>query len=405
MNPNQPQKQPFIQAFDYSEFKSQDLVIKAQETLSNFLGFVRQTFDGLIEIGQELQHIYDCCLASCSDGKKVFKQWLDSKNFGASSYIAKSAMQLYNWFKDLNPRIQRLIRENVQDWKVSALRHLKHLTDELLEVVVTSGKKTAAQVKAISGRVSQTQAPKKITSQVNHSVENSTDTTMFTAAEVEIMKAEAIKQYKSEKAEEEQGKFVEIRDAALLSAEKEIIAYEQHIQNMKLKVSKLTEQLNTKEREIEQLQSLRLENQHLSQRVAELENALEDALLRRWDNTFTTQAAKVLNSQIENTVAPLMSEVERLQNLVQQKDNELAQIHKLSTEHEEQLMVLQQTLHTESDSIISTLGEVAENLGWNGWRRSGYRAQNGTLHKGISALKAFVSDLMHEYQYQLETVF
>lgn len=394
MNPKQPQKQPqkqpSIQAFDYSQFQSQDLAIKAQETLGNFLGFVRQTFDGLIEIGQELQHIYDCCLASCPNGKKVFKQWLDSKNFGASSYIAKSAMQLYNWFKDLNSRIQRLIRENVQDWKVSALRHLKHLTDELLEVVVTSGKKTAAQVKAISGRVSRTQAPQKITREANHSIENSTDTKMFTAAEVEIMKAEAIKQYKTEKAEEEQGKFVEIRDAALLSAEKEIIAYEQHIQNMKLKVSKLTEQLNTKEREIEQLQSLRLENEHLSQRVAELENALENALLSRWDNTFTTQAAKVVNSQIENTVAPLMSEVERLQDLVQQKDNELAQIHKLTTE---------------PDSVISTLGEVAENLGWNGWRRSGYRAQNGTLHKGISALKAFVSDLMHEYQYQLEVVF
>lgn len=159
MNPKQPQKQPFIQAFDYSQFQSQDLIIKAQETLGNFLSFVRQTFDGLIEIGQELQQIYECVRASCPDGKKVFKQWLDSKNFGASSYIAKSAMQLYNWFKDLDPRIQRLIRENVQDWKVSALRHLKYLTDDLLEAVVTSGKKTAAQVKAISGRVCQTQAP------------------------------------------------------------------------------------------------------------------------------------------------------------------------------------------------------------------------------------------------------
>jgi hypothetical protein len=104
---------PFVQAFNYSQFESQDLAHKASETLNEFKSFVRQTFDGIIEIGRKLQEIQDSCLVSCKNGKKVFKQWLDSKHWGGSIYIAKSAMQLYNWFKDLDPRLQRLIRENV----------------------------------------------------------------------------------------------------------------------------------------------------------------------------------------------------------------------------------------------------------------------------------------------------
>lgn len=43
-------------------------------------------------------------------------------------------------------------------------------------------------------------------------------------------------------------------------------------------------------------------------------------------------------------------------------------------------------------------GEIGETLGWNGWHSSGYRDSNGTLHKGINAISAFVSDLTHECQ-------
>ena len=78
-----------------------------------------------------------------------------------------------------------------------------------------------------------------------------------------------------------------------------------------------------------------------------------------------------------------MSEVERLQNLVQKKDAQLTQMQQISA--------------PDSDSVISEFGEIGENLGWNGWHRSGYRDRNGTLHKGMNAISAFVCDLAREY--------
>lgn len=39
-------------SFDYDRFDKPDLQAKAKSTLGSFLGFVRQTFDGLIEIGE-----------------------------------------------------------------------------------------------------------------------------------------------------------------------------------------------------------------------------------------------------------------------------------------------------------------------------------------------------------------
>ncbi|BDA73852.1 hypothetical protein CAL7716_080180 [Calothrix sp. PCC 7716] len=485
-------KAPFVPTFNYSQFESQDLAYKANETLNEFKSFVRQTFDGIIEIGRKLQEIQDSCLVSCKNGKKVFKQWLDSKQFfGASTYIAKAAIQLYNWFKDLDPRLQRLIRENVQNWKVSALRHLKYLTDDLLEVVVTSGKKTAAQVKQLSGKVYQNTVPVHITSsqnqdsvqisntseelvptilegetrgkregentfatshplshsptqlkapgvrivvknentgwngycgiitdvanndefwvlldhtiaqgmQVKHLLKSNqlqvegikiftpkaSETNTLTEKEIEQIRAEAIRQYKSEKAEEEQGRFVEIRNAALEAAKKEIIAAEKHAQNMTQKYHALIEQLEAKEKEIARLHSLHFENQQLQQRVTELENALVKASQNNWDNTFNAQATKALNSELEKKLPQLMSKVKLLENSIKEKDAQLAQMK-------------QQVSPFDNDSVILSFGEIGEQLGWDGWRRSGYRDSNGTLHKGISAISAFVSDLTRSFQ-------
>ncbi|RUS93134.1 hypothetical protein DSM106972_097280 [Dulcicalothrix desertica PCC 7102] len=165
----------FTQDFNYSRFKSQELAQLAQTTLDNFKTFLRYTFDGIILIGQELQSVYDQCLTYGREGKKVFKQWLESRSFGTSIYIAKSAMQLYNWFKDLDPRLQRLIRENVQDWKVSALRHLKHLADDVIEAAVTTGKKTASQLKQLSARVAQKLAPVSISANNEETIKDNTD--------------------------------------------------------------------------------------------------------------------------------------------------------------------------------------------------------------------------------------
>ncbi|BAZ08967.1 hypothetical protein NIES4071_07730 [Calothrix sp. NIES-4071] len=100
--------------FDYSQFALPDLQSKAKSTLGTFLGFVRQTFDGLLEVGRALQDLYFDCLRECPDGKKIFSSWLKSDDFGSSRYIATSAMEIWVWFEKLSPKIQRLVRQNVR---------------------------------------------------------------------------------------------------------------------------------------------------------------------------------------------------------------------------------------------------------------------------------------------------
>ncbi|NJM21948.1 MAG: hypothetical protein HC907_26110 [Richelia sp. SM1_7_0] len=70
-----------IYSFDYSSFSIPELESKAQKTLSNFIGFVRRTFDGLLENGEALNSIYQDCIAHSPKGKKVFDNWLASDGF------------------------------------------------------------------------------------------------------------------------------------------------------------------------------------------------------------------------------------------------------------------------------------------------------------------------------------
>lgn len=471
-------------SFDYERFANPDLEGRAKNTLGNFLGFMRYTFDGFISIGQALQNFYIDCLTSCPDGKKVFDEWLDM-DFGASKYVASSAMKFHGWFQNLHPRVQDLLRSRIQNWSISAISLLMKASEEILEELVSGGKKTAAQVKqfivkksgsastkASSGKVSSItkpisqstvdsststsnddlaqeyeQAPEsllfapaqELVRGVRIIVQNDTrgynnhsgiitdigsnddfwvllDNTVaqgdvtknlytsnqlkpetqriptpkasaqtLTVADIEQIKAEAIRQYKLEHAESEQGRYLEIKGAAISDAKKEIASFEKHAQNMTDKVSMLVKQLEEKEQEIACLNSLHVENQQLQQRVTELENALLKASENSWGNTFNTQAQKVLNKDVEQKAALLLFEVEQLKASVKEKDTLIAQ--------------MQQASISDSDSIISEFGEIAETLGWNGWRRSGYRDKNGTLHKGMNAISAFVSDLTHEYQY------
>ncbi|NJM23164.1 MAG: hypothetical protein HC907_33125 [Richelia sp. SM1_7_0] len=122
----------FTVRFDYSQFENPELQSKAKSTLNQFIGFVRQTFDGLLENGQALNSIYQDCITNSLKGKKVFDQWLASDDFGASRYIAKAAIEIYNWFTKLPKRLQRLVRANVQKWSVSALRQLTKVSHELV---------------------------------------------------------------------------------------------------------------------------------------------------------------------------------------------------------------------------------------------------------------------------------
>ena len=220
---------------------------------------------------------------------------------------------------------------------------------------------------------------------------------MFSAAEVEKKIAEALAQRERERTEEELGKFVEIRDAALEAAKEEISAAKKHAAQMEQAKQKLIEQLIAKDNELDHVRGLVEENQRLEQRIQDLEKSLEDSNRDSWGNTFNKQAAKVVNKELEKTIEPLMSEVERLNNVLSQREQEITQLQATS---KKQLEVLQQKIN--SNSIINEFGEIGEYLGWNGWSSKGYLAKNGMLYGGIHALTAFICDLKvshPDYQY------
>jgi hypothetical protein len=348
--------------FDYDRFAKSDLQAKAKSTLGNFFGFVRQTFDGLIEIGRSLQDFYFDCLAFCPNGKKVFSEWLASPDFGASRYIAQSAMEISAWFDKLPAKVQRLVRQNVMS---------KRQDDfwVLLDHTIAQGMEVKHLLK-----------PHQIELETQQPIAKTTSQELFTAAQVEQKVADAIAQHNHEKAEFEQGRFVEIRDAALQAAKREIQAAQEHAISaisfanaMEQAKQELIQQLATKEDEVRSLHALQTRNQQLKQRVAELEKALKNSSANNWDNTFNNQAAKVVNSELEKTIEPLMSEVERLNNVLSQKEQEIVQ--------------LQTSDRSVSDAVLAEFGEIGERFGWSGWSRRGYRAASGMLCTGISAIR------------------
>jgi hypothetical protein len=435
--------------FDYDRFTKPDLQAKAKSTLGNFFGFVRQTFDGLIEIGRSLQDFYFDCLAFCPNGKKVFSEWLASPDFGASRYIASSAMEISAWFEKLPVRSQKIIRQNVQNWSVSALRQLTKVSHDLVKELVQSGKKTAAQVKheggserarekeekqASSEEISRAPSvptpelapgmrivvkedntgwnghsgiimskreddfwvlldqtvsqgmeakhllkPHQVELETQQPFQKPTSQELFTAAQVEQKVADALAQREREKAESEQGRFVEIRDAALQAAKREIQAAQEHARAIAQKNQDLLEQLASKDLEMRSLNALQTKNRLLEKRVADLEKALENSSANNWGNTFNNQAAKVVNSELEKTIEPLMSEVDRLNSILSQKEQELARLQKSNSQ--------------ESDAVVAEFGEIGERFGWSGWSSRGYRAASGLLCTGISAIAQFIADL------------
>jgi hypothetical protein len=350
---------PVTYSFNYDRFAKPDLQAKAKSTLGNFFGFVRQTFDGLIEIGRSLQDFYFDCLAFCPNGKKIFSEWLACPDFGASRYVAQSAMEISAWFDKLPAKVQRLVRQNVQQWSVSALRQLTKVSHDLVKELVRSGKKTAAQVKkefgsarakegenlvgshlsetvnemstSLSPSLSRSQTltydpyeqegsvgmgkegkenhipsllsapelvpgmrivvkeentgwngysgiimskrqddfwvlldhtiaqgmevkhllkPHQIELETQQPIAKLTSQELFTAAQVEQKITDAIAQHNREKAEFEQGRFVEIRDAALQAAKQEIQSAQEHGRAIEQTKQKLIEQLASKDLEM-----------------------------------------------------------------------------------------------------------------------------------------------------------
>lgn len=133
------------------------------------------------------------------------------------------------------------------------------------------------------------------------------------------------------------------------------------------------------------LKALQTKNQQLEQRVAELEKALEYSNSRtdNWGNTLNKQAARVVNKELEKTIEPLTREVDRLNNVLSQKEQELVRLQMIN--------------NRESDAVVAEFGEIGEGFGWQGWSRRGYRAASGMLCTGIGAIATFISDLKASY--------
>ncbi|MBD2421559.1 hypothetical protein H6G54_28555 [Anabaena cylindrica FACHB-243] len=420
-------------SFDYNQFAETALQNKAKTTLANFIGFVRQTFDGLLASGKALQDLYYDCLAFCPNGKQVFHTWLESNDFGASRYIASSAMKIYTWFDQLPERIQRLVREKVQNWSVAALSQLTKVAHHLIKELVDSGKKTAAQVKATTEKTATSAKktnstivatasneridapelapgmrivvvvngdwkgykgiitakwkandneswwvlldhvvaqgsftktlfkPEQIQLEVlsNQSGSKTSPKETFTARQVEQKIAEALAEQEREQAEVELARFTEIRDAALQAAAVELKAAQEHAQKMAQDKEKLIEQLIEKDRQLVTVQNLSIKNQQLEQRVVQLEKALERAGQNSWQNTFSGQAATVVNSELEATIAPLMSEVERLNEVVLTREQEVAQLKAVNHKQQAELTNIV-NLITNTNEMNSNQTEIVE---------------------------------------------
>ncbi len=111
-----------------------------------------------------------------------------------------------------------------------------------------------------------------------------------------------------------------------------------------------------------------------------------------------------MNSELEKTIAPLMSEVEHLNNVLLLREEELAELQVVNTKQQEEITQLRQLLplpniETQESTIIAEFGHIGEQFGWAGWSRQGYRAVNGILHTGINAIAAFVFDLTNSQRH------
>ncbi|MCT7962981.1 hypothetical protein NG791_20115 [Laspinema sp. D1] len=136
--------------YDYASFGSQRLQEQAKVTLSQFFGFVHHTFVSGLEIGRSFRGLlHELCLEQgLAKGEQLFDQWLDSSDFGGSSWMARSLIQVSEWFDSQRKRIQRLILKSVQAWSVSALKELTKIGDEhLLVKLLKAGKQTVNSIR------------------------------------------------------------------------------------------------------------------------------------------------------------------------------------------------------------------------------------------------------------------
>ena len=135
--------------FDYlTDFGGDKALISEAKAVSkSFVSFLRRTFKDLITLGNSLWEVSNKCVDTLgtTEGKGKFNRWLDAE-FGNSQNLARTAMSLSKWYNTLKPAMQHVMAKNVKNWSVAAIKKLTSLTDELVAVLVKSGKQTAKSI-------------------------------------------------------------------------------------------------------------------------------------------------------------------------------------------------------------------------------------------------------------------
>ncbi|HBL14536.1 MAG TPA: hypothetical protein DD379_24740 [Cyanobacteria bacterium UBA11162] len=387
--------------FDYaSHFGNNELAKQAQSTNHRFITFVRRTFKELVRIGNQLMELYqECCHTLGADqGKVVFEQWLSSDEFGGSRYLADAAMTLAPWYFNLPVSLQRLVAKKANSWSIAALKQLPKLTHEMVEQLVRMGKQTARSIKCVVATTQPVSASKnqKLAtkeqnsgSPIEQKAEGSpfeqgtkfpttkaatvSQAKLYTEEEVKQKITEAIANYSTAQKEEELARLIEIREAALAQAKAEIAAAHRVKQQHEKTATELRYQVEQLQQQLATTQELVAENQRLQQRIEDLEKVLADAHDNRWGNTFTTQAAKVVNKQLKAQLEPLMQQLDEKTALVAELSAQLdtlqqkaVQVEKLSAQLE-QYQRLALPLTSEQLFVGARVKVLSSVEGWTGY--------------------------------------
>ncbi|MEB3826013.1 hypothetical protein, partial [Phormidium sp. CCY1219] len=74
-------------------------------------GFVRHTFVSGLEIGRNLRQVLHQLYLErgLTQGDRLFEKWLDSSDFGGSTWMARALIQISEWFDSQRQSIQKLI--------------------------------------------------------------------------------------------------------------------------------------------------------------------------------------------------------------------------------------------------------------------------------------------------------
>ncbi|WP_013325651.1 hypothetical protein [Gloeothece verrucosa] len=134
-----------------THFGNAELGFQAKETLTQFLSFAGRTLEQLVELGAQLTCIRHKCTETLNikEGKKAFKEWLNSEEFGGSRYLAESAMRLSEWFNGLSHDLQQLVISKANHWSIAALKQLPSLTNDIVTQLIQTGQQTAASIQAV----------------------------------------------------------------------------------------------------------------------------------------------------------------------------------------------------------------------------------------------------------------